>query len=127
MRILRPETKSQKGPQNIDKICVISCVQYVVWKMGPWPLYLFKSYQNRSSYILLWLYRIFICWNEVKFFIFSGNLLLRESPFNLVNCLKSFDFKLCFVYALVVVGFLGTFILTNIWITSEFIKCDCRS
>jgi len=35
---------------------------------------------------------------KVKFFIFSGNLLLlRESPFHVVNYLKSFDFKLFFL------------------------------
>jgi len=30
----------------------------------------------------------------------SWNLLLRESQFHFVNCLKSFDFKLFFVHAL---------------------------
>jgi len=30
----------------------------------------------------------------------SGNLLLRESPFHIVNFLKSFDFKLFFAYTL---------------------------
>jgi len=30
----------------------------------------------------------------------SANLVLRESPFLIVNCLKSFDFKLFFVYTL---------------------------
>jgi len=29
-----------------------------------------------------------------------GNLLLRESPFHIVNCLKLFDFTLFFVYTL---------------------------
>jgi len=33
-------------------------------------------------------------------FIFSGNMLLRESPFHIVNCLKFFDFTLFFVYTL---------------------------
>jgi len=49
----------------------------------------------------------------IYIFYFSGNLLLRESPFHTVNCLKSFDFKLFFVYALVVEGLFGTFILTK--------------
>jgi len=35
---------------------------------------------------------------KVKFFILSGNLLLRESIIYAVNCLKSFDFKLFFVH-----------------------------
>jgi len=34
----------------------------------------------------------------IKFFILFRNLLLRESPFHTVNCLKSFNFKLFFVY-----------------------------
>ena len=37
---------------------------------------------------------------QFKFFILSGNLLLRESPFQIVNCLKLFDFTLFFVYTL---------------------------
>jgi len=39
-------------------------------------------------------------WNQVKFFILYGNLLLRESPFNIVIVLKLqlFDFKFFFVY-----------------------------
>jgi len=40
------------------------------------------------------------CRMQFKFFIFSGNLLLRESPFHIVNCLKLFDFTLFFVYTL---------------------------
>jgi len=34
----------------------------------------------------------------VKYLILSGNLLLRESQFHIVNCLMSFNFKLFFVY-----------------------------
>jgi len=37
---------------------------------------------------------------QFKFFILSGNLLLRESPFHIVNCLKSFDFTLFIVYTI---------------------------
>jgi len=29
-----------------------SCVQYLVLKMSPYPLYLFKLYQKRDPYIL---------------------------------------------------------------------------
>jgi len=32
--------------------------------------------------------------------ILSGNLILHEGPFRIVNCLKSIDFKLFFVYTL---------------------------
>jgi len=34
--------------------------------------------------------------NKLNFSFLSGNLLLRESPFNTVNFLKSFDFKMFF-------------------------------
>jgi len=37
----------------------------------------------------------------------SGNLLLRESQFHIVNCLKSFDFKLFYVYTVVEGPFLA--------------------
>jgi len=57
-------------------------------------------------------------------------LLLRESRFHVVNCLKSFDFKLFFVYTLKLLrGSFGTFthnfcfILKNIRLASELIKC----
>jgi len=45
--------------------------------------------------VLHMLYRNFIGWKQVKFVIFSRNLL-----FTIVNCLKSFDFKLFLVYTL---------------------------
>ena len=47
------------------------------------------------------LYRNFSRWKQVKFFILSGNLLLREIQFYTVNCLKPFYFKLFFVYTVV--------------------------
>jgi len=71
----------------------------MVLKRGPWPLYPFKLYQKRCPYILRLLYIKFIRGKQVKLFILCGNLLLRESPFHIVSCLKSFDFKLFFVYA----------------------------
>jgi len=37
---------------------------------------------------------------QVKFFILPESLLQLESLFHTANCLKSFDFKLFFVYAL---------------------------
>ena len=46
----------------------------------------------RGPYILRTLCRNFICWMQGKFFISSGNLLLRESPFHTVSRLKSFYF-----------------------------------
>jgi len=44
------------------------------------------------------LYRKFIRWKQVKFFILFENLLLCEIRFQIVNRLKSFGFKSLFVY-----------------------------
>ena len=49
---------------------------------------------RKVAYVLHMLYRNFIRWKQVKFFVLSGISLLRESPFHTVNCLKSFDFTL---------------------------------
>jgi len=56
---------------------------------------------ERRPYILHMLYKNFVHWKQIKFFILSGNSLLRESQFHIANCLKSFDFKLFFVYTVV--------------------------
>jgi len=45
------------------------------------------------------LHKNFTCWKQFKFFILSGNLLLRVSPLHIVNCLKLFNFTLFFVYS----------------------------
>ena len=55
---------------------------------------------KKIPYILHMLHKNFTCWKQFKFFILSGNLLLRESPFGTVNCLKLFDFTLFFIYTL---------------------------
>jgi len=112
--ILKPEANSQKGPQNIDKICVISCVQHVVlkWAHGP---YICSSHIKAGAPIFCSCYaETLFAKTKLSFLIFSGNLLLRENPFYTTNCLKSFDFKLFFVYALIVEGLFGKFILKNI-------------
>jgi len=52
----------------------------------------------------------------------SGNFLLRESPFHIVNCLKLFNFTFFFVYALTLLkGHLWHFcvVLKNIWLAPE--------
>ena len=46
---------------------------------------------KKGPYILHMLCRNCIRWTQVKFFILSENLLLRESPFHIVNYLTSFD------------------------------------
>ena len=57
-----------------------------------------QTLRKGAIYILHVLYRNFIRWKQAKFFILSGILLLREIPFHIVNRLKSFGFKLLFVY-----------------------------
>ena len=44
--------------------------------------------------------RNFIRWKQFKFFVLSENLLLLESPFHIVNCLKSFNLKSFFAHTL---------------------------
>ena len=73
-------------------------------------------------------------WKQVKFFILSGNLLLRESTFQIVNFLKSFHFKFFFVYTLNLlrdpfwqISHNFCFIVTNIWLASDLIECDYRA
>ena len=88
-------------------------------------------YKKRRRYILHILYKNFIRWKQVKFFILSGNLLLRESQFHIVHCLKSLDFELLFVYALGgspfdICALNFCFILKNIWLASELIRCDSQ-
>jgi len=52
-----------------------------------------------------------------------GNSLLPESPLHIVNCLKSFDFELFFVYTLVVEG---PHLHINFAVASELIKYGIR-
>jgi len=55
---------------------------------------------KKGPYILHTLHKNFTCWNQFKFFILSGYLLLRESQFHILNCFKLFNFTLFFVYTL---------------------------
>jgi len=87
---------SESGRKTSRNVCYFMCAIY----RGAWLLYLLKLRQRRSSYFTLALNKKFIRWKQVKFFILSGNLFLRESAFHIVNCLKSLDFKLLFVYTL---------------------------
>ena len=67
--------------------CSYVCLRFI--KKGP-----------LAPYILQMLQKNFTCWKQFKFLILSGNFLLRESLFHIVNCLKLFDFTLFFVYTL---------------------------
>jgi len=57
------------------------------------------------------LHKNFTCWKQFKFFILSGNLLLRGSPFHIVNCLKLFDFTLFYTLKLFKGSLRHTFLL----------------
>jgi len=47
---------------------------------------------RKGAHVLHTLYRNFIRRLQIKFFILSGNYFLRESAFDIANCLKSFEF-----------------------------------
>ena len=55
---------------------------------------------RKGSYSLHMLYKNIIRWKQVSFLILSGDLLLRVGPFHAVDCVKSVDFKMFFVYIL---------------------------
>jgi len=76
-----PRQTLRKGPQNIaDPIFV-----HGISKKG--PEHLVHAVQK-------------LHWLKTSCIFLSGNLLLRESPFHSLNCLKSFDFELLFVCTL---------------------------
>jgi len=79
------------------------------------------------------LYRNFIRWKQVQCFVLSRHLLLREGPFHIARCLSHFisNFSLSAHWSCWGVPF-GTFahnfyfVLKNIWLASELIKCGSR-
>jgi len=96
----------------------------MVLKKCPLPLFVHVTSRN-GPYILHMLHKNFTRWKQFKFFILSGNLLLRASrpTFHSINCLKLFDFTLSFVYTLKLLkgplSHIFCFILKNIWLTPE--------
>jgi len=68
-------------------------------KKGPLPLCLFTLHQKRPLYFTHATQKLYLL-KAISIFILSGSLLLRESPFRIVNCLKLFDCTLLFVYTL---------------------------
>ena len=87
------------GPRAFGGPAVL-CVKFGLYYMQGYLLEFRCPRQTlrKGPYILHTLYRSFIRWKQVQIFILFGNLLLRESTFCVVNCLKSIDFKLFFVY-----------------------------
>jgi len=78
---------------------------------------------KKGPYILHMLHKNFTCWKQLKFFILSGNLLLRESPFHITNGLKLFDFTLISTPAL---GYIQKKELASFYNTTELIKVLCN-
>jgi len=66
----------------------------------PLPHIFLHDTSKRGPYISHMLQKKFTCRNKFNYLILSGNLFLRKNPFRNVNCLKSFDFALFFVYTL---------------------------
>jgi len=62
---------------NCD-VCEISCVHMWSWREGSWtwPVYSFTLYQKRCPCISHMRYRNFLFWEQVKFLILCGTLLL---------------------------------------------------
>ena len=113
-------------------LCVKKCVLYY---MQGWILEFRcprRTLEKRALYFTHATHKLYPL-KEVKFSILSGNLLLRESTFYTINCLKSFDFKLIFVYTFKLLRApFGTlahnlcFILKNTPIASVLIKRGTR-
>ena len=117
-------------------------------RRGPKTLTKYVAFHVYNKWSKKWAHGPYNCWSHIKTgapILWSCNTetLFAERKLNLliffcefasalkpVSHCKLFDviwFSLFFVYALLVEGLFGTFILTNIWIASEFIKCDCRA
>ena len=105
------------GPRAFGVPAVL-CVKFFQYYMQGWILYLgVRSKLSEREPILHMLFRNFIRWKQVKFFILPGNLLLRENPFHILKCLKSYDFKLFFFYTLKLLW--GPYVTLHI----IFLKC----
>jgi len=90
---------AESCPKTLYSLWYVVCTIYGLEK-GPVALVFVHVTSKNGPYILHMLQKNFTCWKQFKLFILSGNLLLHESPFHVVNCLKLFDFTLCFVYTL---------------------------
>jgi len=69
------------------------------WKRAHCPYIVHVTSKNVPCIFHL-LHKNFSWWKQFKFFILCENLLLRESPLHILNCLKLVNFTLFFVYTL---------------------------
>jgi len=113
---------AESCPKILYDLWYVICAIYGLEKGPIAPIFVHVT-SKKGPYMLRMLHKSFTCWKQCKFFILSGNLLLRESPFRNVNCLKLFNFTLFFVYTLKLLnGPFDThfcFILKNIWLSPE--------
>jgi len=95
-RVKIPESCSK----TLYNLWYVICTTYGLEKGPNAPMFVHVT-SKKGPYILHMLHKYyFTCRKQFKFFILSGNLLLRENPFHTANCLKLFDFTLFFVYTL---------------------------
>jgi len=99
VRLYGQSKNRRKLPQNVVQFVIRYLHNLWSWKRANCP-YICSRYIKKCPYVLHILHKNFTCWKQFKFFILSGNFLLRESPFHIVNCLKVFNFTLFFVYTL---------------------------
>jgi len=78
----------ESGPKTSQKVRYFMCTMYGLEKGSMAPKVVQVISETQPCILL----------KQSKFFTLSGNSLLRESPFHITNCLKSFDCKIFFVY-----------------------------
>jgi len=61
---------------------------------------MFVHVTSKKGPCILHVTQIYHLLKAISIFILSGNLLLREIPFHIANCLTPVDFTLFFVYTL---------------------------
>ena len=91
-----PRQNLRERPQKLDNLWYFMCAICGLKQGGPGP-YIWSRYIKKQVPVFCTCYKKFICWQQVKFFNFSGNWLLHESPFHYVNCLKLFAYLYCYL------------------------------
>jgi len=113
---------AESCPKTLHNLWYVICTIYGLEKGPLAPMSVHVTSKN-DPYILHMLHKNFTFWKQLKFFILSGNLLLRESPFHVVNCLKLFDFTLISTPAL---DYIQKKELASFYNTTELIKVLCN-
>ena len=119
---LRARVKiAESFPQSLYNLSYVICTINSLEK-GPLALFVHVTSKKRP-YILHMLHKNFTRWKQFKFFILSANLLLRENPLHIVNCLKLVDFTFFCVYTSMLLKdplwHIFCFTLKNIWLAPE--------